>query len=753
MCFEGDLVQADMLDKTARQRRRKFREKTVPTSDRDSHVKDGWEEKTVFKESVGLRKPKELDELLEDELWLLFKNMGFEELNKGRDFRVVVGPVRKQIDVFARESNRVFIAECKARTDGAAIGTKDIRELSDLKGDISVSVAQHYRKQNIRTQTSFLIATRGIRWSKENEELAKKKKITVWKEDELEYYGQLAKLLGSAAKYQIYSILFPGAKMPGTIEVAAIRGGKGKGKYYCFVIQPEKLFQVAYVHHRRSTPQELQGSYQRMLNKVRLDKISDFITKGGDFANNIIINFTKTPTFEQFPQEQQEGDVVFGVLRFPREYASAWVIDGQHRLYAYADNPRRAKSTVPVLAFDGLPVKDQAQLFVDINKEQKAVPANLLWDLYPDIYYDSQEEEHQLLRSISLAVRKLNSDNDSPLRDHVRIPSVTPKSRSGANLTMATVCEALRETGLLDANAKEPQLYKDDYKTTVAFASDRIKAYLDVVADAFPQDWAKGNQGLLRSNIGIRILFTMLREVLLFLRRSGDERVYQKKDLDEFRKQVRRLLRPMFDRLDKIGDAGRNAMRRQTGKGPLMENTRTLAWEIRDEFPGFGMEFLKDWVRKIPSDISDNAIRTLIDDTERKLRTFIAGELEALHGPGWWRKGVPAGVKHAVKESIQKEMRGATPSRREELFGMPPDRRLNFTDTPHLREIVVAGQNWRHFKDFFVDDKEFTSVQFKLFEQIRNKYAHHAEEELEEIKKHQGYWAMRWIRKFRQWEM
>ena len=84
---------------------------------------------------------------------------------------------------------------------------------------------------------------------------------------------------------------------------------------------------------------------------------------------------------------------------------------------------------------------------------------------------------------------------------------------------------------------------------------------------------------------------------------------------------------------------------------------------------------------------------------------------------------------------------------------MPPDRRLNFTDTPHLREIVVAGQNWRHFKDFFVDDKEFTSVQFKLFEQIRNKYAHHAEEELEEIKKHQGYWAMRWIRKFRQWEM
>lgn len=751
--IQGELVTGEDLERTARRRVRAYHEETVPKGDVESYVKAGWEERRAYKASARMRRPKEYDELLEDEVWLLFKNMGFEELNKDRVFRVVVGPASKQIDVFARDANRVFVAECKASTSGAAIAAKEIRELSDLQGDISQSLREHYKKQRAKVQISYLIATRGMRWSNNNEELARQKRIIVWKEDQLEYYGQLVKHLGRAAKYQIYSILFPRAKMPDSIEVPAIRAGKGKGRYYCFVIQPEKLLRVAYVHHRRSTPEELQGSYQRMLNKSRLDKISRFITGGGAFANNVIINFTRRPTFERFPQEQQVGDVLFGMLRFPRQYASAWVIDGQHRLYGYAENPKRGKDTVLVLAYDNLPVKEQAKLFVDINKEQKAVPANLLWDLYPDIYYDSEEEEHQLLRAISLVVGKLNSDSDSPLHDHVRIPSVTPKSRREANLTMATVCEALKDAGLLDASAKEPLLYEVDYDTTVAFASDRIKAYLDVVAESFPEDWSMGGRGLLRSNIGIRILLTMLREVLLYLRRCGDERVYQKSDLNQFRAHVGRVLRPMFDRLDEMGDAGRDAMRRQTGKGPVMENTRTLAWEIRDRLPGFGMEFLKDWVRRIPSDVSDERIRMLLEDTEKKLRSFIAEELEKCHGDNWWRRGVPAGVKKAVEAGIAREMRDAPPSRKEQLRGLPAARQLNFTGTPHLREIITAGQNWRHFEPLFVRDKEFTSVQFKLFELVRNPYMHHREEELGEIEKHQGYWAMMWIRKFRQWDM
>jgi DNA sulfur modification protein DndB len=593
-----------------------------------------------------------------------------------------------------------------------------------------------------------VIAARGMRWSKANAVLAADKKIIVWREAELEYYGRLVKHLGSAARFQIYSITFPEARVREPIQVPAIRGGKGKGKYYCFVTQPDKLLQVAYVHHRRSTPQELQESYQRMLNRSRLNRISDFITGGGYFANNIIINFIERPTFRPFPKQQQAGEVAFGMLEFPREYASAWIIDGQHRLYGYADNPKKQDATVAVLAFDRLPVKEQAKLFVDINREQKAVPPNLLWDLYSDIYYDSPEAQDQTWRTISLVVKRLDSDKDSPLRDHVRIPSVTPKGRSMTNLTMATVCEALKETRLL--NATEGLLYATDYESTVEFAAQRLKAYLSLAAHAFPQDWGKGDRGLLRTNIGIRILLIILKEILLYFRNLGEERIYKRSDLSEFRTRTEKLLRPMLDKLDEIGDAGRNGIRRQTAKGLVLDNARQIAWEIRETFEGFGLELLRNWAPPVPSGVTDEDIRSLLQDTERRLRSFIAQELETLYGKRWWGQGVPAGVKSGVATRVEREVRRAP--FRDELRRLPPARRMNYTDTPHLREIIEYGRNWDHFKHLFVEDKEFTSVQFRCFELVRHKYAHHAEEELDEIEKNQGYWGMKWIRRCRGWD-
>lgn len=147
--------------------------------------------------------------------------------------------------------------------------------------------------------------------------------------------------MGCAAKYQIFSVLFPKETIPQQVEVPAISASRGKIKLYYFLIQPEELLKIAYVHHRRSTPKELAGSYQRMLNKSRLRRIDGFITKGSHFPNNIILNSTTKPVFKQFTKKKQAGDVLFGMLQLPRQYASAWIIDGQHRLYGYADNEKK----------------------------------------------------------------------------------------------------------------------------------------------------------------------------------------------------------------------------------------------------------------------------------------------------------------------------------------------------------------------------------------------------------------------------
>ncbi|MEA3312307.1 MAG: DGQHR domain-containing protein, partial [candidate division WOR-3 bacterium] len=376
--FEGDLVQNEELNKVARQRQREYHEITVPKAALDSYLEKEWELRREYKRSVRLRKKKPIDELLEDEVWLLFKGMGFIEMNKDRNFKIRAGEVWKQVDVFARDEDYAFVVECKAGSvKGVSIATKDIREIADLRREIVDSIMKKYNDRSIRGR--FMIATRGLKWTREKERLAKRKKLIVCKGTDLDYYRRLVKHLGSAAKFQIYSIWLPREKIPETITVPAIYAGKGREKYYCFVIRPEKLLQIAYVHHRRSTPEELLGSYQRMLKKYRLDKIDAFISEGGHFPNNIILSLREKPTFRRFKKEKQAGEVVVGMLELPREYASAWVIDGQHRLYGYADNERKSTASLPVLAFEPLPVDRQARLFVEINREQKSVSGNLLW--------------------------------------------------------------------------------------------------------------------------------------------------------------------------------------------------------------------------------------------------------------------------------------------------------------------------------------------------------------------------------------
>lgn len=747
--FEGDLVQNGMLNRVARQRQKKYEEMTVSVADvadrGEAYVNQGWQPKKFYERSMRLRlrREKQPDELLEDEVWLLLKNMGFTEMNKDRNFKMQAGPVKKQIDVFARDGELVFVVECKASTAGAAMSATEIREFSDLRGDIFDSVNNRYKDIG-NIAVSFVMATRGIRWSQANEKLATGKKISIWKEAELEYYGGLVKHLGTAARFQIYSILFPGAKMPEPIEVPAIRGGRGRAKYYCFVMQPEKLLQVAYVHHRRSTLDEIHGAYQRMLSKSRLNRIDQFITRGGYFANNIIINFTEKPTFRRFPKEKQLGDVVFGMLEFPRQYASAWIIDGQHRLYGYADNPKKAEDTVPVLAFDRLPVKEQAKLFVEINKEQKAVPANLLWDLYPDIYHDSPEEEHQLLRTISLVVRKLNSDSDSPLRDHVRIPSVTPKGGGITNLTMATVCQALQESKLLDA--EEGLLHKQDYGPTIEFAAQRLKAYFGTVAKAYSQDWAKGNEGLLRTNIGIRILLIIFKEILLYFRNLSDKVIYTRSDLSEFQIETCKVLKPMLANLDAIGDAGRNAIRKQSAKGLVLENAKSLAWEIKEEFREFGLELLKDWAPPVPEEESHEHIKQLLEDTEIMTRVFIIEELKKPYNAQWYPRGIPAVIKKRIDQQVEKEI-DKHPRQRVKLLSLPAEQKLNYTTIGDLKEIIRCRTNWKLFQDIFGTDKGYASAQFTSFERLRNIYAHHREETCDEIEKRLGYWGVKWIAK------
>jgi DNA sulfur modification protein DndB len=127
-----------------------------------------------------------------------------------------------------------------------------------------------------------------------------------------------------------------------------------------------------------------------MIAKSRLKKIREYISEKGIFPTNIVLNVEKRfLNFQRVKQANDEVDRdssgVLGWLDVRPAYKSAWVIDGQHRLFAYSGHPRAATSHLSVLAFEGLSPSMQASLFVDINAKQKSVKQSLLQELYSEL--------------------------------------------------------------------------------------------------------------------------------------------------------------------------------------------------------------------------------------------------------------------------------------------------------------------------------------------------------------------------------
>ena len=101
---------------------------------------------------------------------MFFFNAGYHELNKGRNFNIEikcwnVPPIRKQIDIFAKDDETVVVAECKSsETLRRQSLQKDIEEFANLKGPISTSTKKHYGGR-FKPKIIWMFVTENIIWS------------------------------------------------------------------------------------------------------------------------------------------------------------------------------------------------------------------------------------------------------------------------------------------------------------------------------------------------------------------------------------------------------------------------------------------------------------------------------------------------------------------------------------------------------------------------------------------------------------
>ncbi|MCY4166153.1 MAG: DGQHR domain-containing protein, partial [Gammaproteobacteria bacterium] len=536
--YLGPVVSGEEIKSDLRHRKKKDVYKTVSGSSKqlirrkvELEEAEGWRVFRRNAKSTRIAKEKPADEQLEDEVWSILAQMGFKEMSKGRQFKIAVeeGLPPRQIDVFAKDDEAAVIVECTRREEpGRKRMTHLIDKIKADRRDLIRSIHKAYSRKP-KLKVNFVIATRKIAWSDADIEKCREAKITLITDSELHYYSQLTKHLKSAARYQFLAHLFSGQKIEGLKNrVMATRGKMGAHTFFTFLIRPDELLKIAYVGHKASRDIDSLETYQRMLQPIRLKKIAEFINNGGKFPTNIVVNL-KTSKL-RFDEKERYGEGMLGELYLPATYASAWIIDGQHRLYGYAyareaGNGFNQDSTLlPVLAYKDLPADEEMNLFIDINSKQVKVRNNLLVELYSDLHWESPNSGEAFQALLSRTAVRLNSDGASPLNNRMVVSG--KRKTSSRCLTQISIQAGLREAKLLGTygnGAITPgplsTARKDDYQLNLNKGFTVLSDCLRLFSTSLPEHWKLGDHreenrcGYLCTNNGIRAIFLIIKDI------------------------------------------------------------------------------------------------------------------------------------------------------------------------------------------------------------------------------------------------
>jgi DNA sulfur modification protein DndB len=696
----GDLCSNEKdLKRAASKRRKDYFEESVPHDQVETYERDGWRAIRKNKKKTKMRKSKSPDVSFEDQVWMVFYNLGFSYMNKERKCKFKFNSYTKQIDVLARDEGNIFVVECKSSESGGVINAKGVlEEYVGKREDIQKALQSEWGRGCGRINLVVVISSLDKR--KEDEDYVKEKRdsnIFLWSRKEMGYLENLIRQVGSTAKYQLYAVIFGGKKQKSLKkDYLSLRCKIGGSTCYSFLMPAKELLSYAYVHHRKLTGiSEASQAYQRMLNSAKLKEIANFVdNEEGFFPNSIIVNFTERLHWNH---KLSKGDVAIGTVTLPEYYGCAWIIDGQHRLYGVAS--AKKDITVPILAFECIDQKDQANLFVDINEKQKKVPPDLLWDLYSDIYRGSPDDRQKLLFQIAETAKKL--DDSGPLHGFIDIPSI-PKERS-TKLSLTTVCSTLQKYSPWD-HLKHPA----SEAKTPEHAARIINSYFEVLKLLWPEDWAKGNDGVLLTNNGFGVFMMLFQDIvkhILYKQRESLLREHKKTEFEELLKST--YLTPVIEYL-KTDKPMQDSIRKEGGRGPQSGNAAILDIKIQDFIPDYspvrmGGEVTISPPEKPPavSSIEEKARRA-----EGHLRTFILEKLKSFYGSDkWWKQGLTVGAKKEGDEKWRDEVSDKPYLRKETNQN---ERKFEFLGLGHMIEIVCYGDNWKQiFEPVFNDKNNF----------------------------------------------
>lgn len=367
------------------------------------------------------------------------------------------------------------------------------------------------------------------------------------------------------------------------LRVPALRIDQQVGTFFAVVLPARTLLDVAYSDVVRAEPDPVTGSYvvdgaQRLSDPRRLDAIARYINRvDASFPNSIIISANmhsgSTRIEGDVDIDDEEGADEAGelaeiakrwrveevdrtpngeapvspsyVLTIPTAEKLAAVIDGQHRLFAFAKaDPARLDDQLLCSIFIDLPKSMQAQIFATINSNQKAVDKSLTYELFGYNLDDEPQDQWSPEKLAVFLARRIATDPASKMRGRVAVAPVNDFAsaatieKSSMKISFAVIVGGIIR--LISSNPKEdanklkrsrglkrsdlpkgkPALrepYRDGDDGLIYAAT---RNFINACDALFWED-AKPNS-FIRKTVGVQALFDIYREIAKQMFDAGD---------------------------------------------------------------------------------------------------------------------------------------------------------------------------------------------------------------------------------------
>ena len=658
------LISEKDISKELRVRKKAFINQTIPNkniAEYDDLIEDGWELEKEFKTSKRLKKNKSHDVLFEDKVWSLFASLGFRLLNKNRDLELPYiksnSKQTQQIDVFAKDDETIIIVECKSTKEENKRGDfkKDLEAYKSKIGGIRTTINQLFPDQKLKFK--FILATENYSISEPDVERLNNINGVHFDDDVIEYYINMHKQVGLASRYQLLGALFGGQEIPEIDnKIPAIKGKMGGHTYYSFSIEPEKLLKIGYVLHRNKANINMMPAYQRIIKRSRLKSVHEFIdTKKGYFPNSIIISIDsdKDLAFDRANTQVKSSISDIGILHLPKKYRSAYIIDGQHRLYGYADSEYKSKNSIPVVAFIDLAREEQVKLFMQINENQKAVSKNLRTTLNADLLWTSKNylEQQKALRSrISIV---LGESRNSSLFDKISI------GEDRRTITQEAFDKSLIQSNFLGKVSKNKieslgTFYNGDLDESFERLSTFLRLTFNYIKECIPEIWNEPDNILL-INKGIYAFIKLQGNIVDLL--ISNSSLKPNDNAKKYFEESKTYLDPAINFIQDMDDETKETLRKAYGTGGYLKYWRTLqiaVSKVNSEFCPMGLE---EYIKKEAREYNTKAFQ-FIRDIETYFKADFKEKLEDKFGNKWFKSGVPPQIaKKAIEMAYDKNLK------------------------------------------------------------------------------------------------